>query len=52
MTFGGEGGVSQKVTNRDGGEGGGLAYLVSQKWPQVLPVTFGGEGGGKPKSDQ
>ena len=47
--LGGRVGVSQKVTNRDGGEGGGSAYLVSQKWPQVLPVTFGGEGGVSPK---
>ena len=28
----GEGGVSQKMTKGDWGEGGGLAYLVSPRW--------------------
>ena len=42
--FWGEGGGKLKSDQKWWGEGG-LAYLESQKWPQVLFVTFGGDGG-------
>ena len=52
VTFGGRVKVSQKVTNSDGGEGGGFGLLSKPKVTTSTVGHFWGGGWGRPKSDQ